>query len=58
MEGMYGKNGTVDLSASQGDGPVDKFIANNQEAVMRVLDVVDDVAGAAIARVKRRRGLR
>ncbi len=58
MEGMYGKEGTVDLSASQGDGFVDKLIANNQETVMRVLDTVDDVAGAAIARIKKRRGLR
>lgn len=58
MEGMYGKDGKVDLTASQGDGFVDQLIASNQEAVMKVLDRVDDVAGAAIAKFKQRRGRR
>lgn len=57
MEGMYGKEGKVDLAAGQ-DGFVDKFIANNQEQVMKAFDAFDDVAGAAIARVKRFRGQR
>ena len=58
MEGMYGKTGVVDLQASQGDGFVDKFVAENQETVMKVLDTVDDVAGKAFARFKQRRGQR
>jgi sphinganine-1-phosphate aldolase len=58
MEGMYGKTGKVDLTASQGDGVIDQLIANNQATVMKVLDTVDDVAGNAIARFKQRRGRR
>ena len=61
MEGMYGKDGgrdDVDLQASQGSGLVDLWIAKNQETVLRALDVVDDVAGEAIARFKQRRGMR
>ncbi|MDP2340346.1 MAG: aspartate aminotransferase family protein [Deltaproteobacteria bacterium] len=58
MEEMYGKDGNMDLSSAQGSGPLDRFIANNQEQVMKAFDVVEDVAGAAISRVKRFRGLR
>jgi sphinganine-1-phosphate aldolase len=58
MEGMYGKHGTADLSATAGDGPVDRWIAKNQDKVIHALEVVDDVAGAAITRFKQRRGRR
>ena len=58
MEGMYGKEGKVDLAASQGTGFVDKFVANNQEQVMKAFDAFDDVAGSTIARIKRLRGRR
>jgi glutamate/tyrosine decarboxylase-like PLP-dependent enzyme len=58
MEGMYGKDGKVDLNASQGEGFLDKLVADNQAAVMKVFDTIDDVAGSAIGRMKRRRGLR
>lgn len=58
MEGMYGKDGKVDLNASQGEGFIDKLVADNQATVMKVFDTIDDVAGAAIGRIKRRRGLR
>ena len=58
MEGMYGKDGVVDLQASQGSGFIDKLVADNQATVIRVLDTVDDVAGKTIARFKKRRGLR
>jgi hypothetical protein len=58
MEGMYGKDGKVDLNASQGEGFLDKLVADNQATVMKVFDTIDDVAGAAIGRMKRRRGLR
>ena len=58
MEGMYGKTGVVDLAASQGDGFIDKLVADNQATVMKVFDTIDDVAGSTIARIKRRRGLR
>lgn len=58
MEGMYGKDGVVDLNASQGDGFIDKLIAEHQGTVIKALDTIDDVAGGAIARFKKRRGLR
>jgi sphinganine-1-phosphate aldolase len=58
MEGMYGKDGAVDPAAAQGDGVVDVWIAKNQEKVLKVLDAVDDVAGAAFTRFKQRRGMR
>lgn len=62
MEGMYGKDagadGATNLSANQGDGFLDSLMANNQEAIMKVLDRVDDVAGSTIARLKQRRGKR
>lgn len=58
MEGMYGKDGVVDLQASQGTGFVDKLVADHQATVIKVLDTVDDVAGKTIARFKKRRGLR
>jgi glutamate/tyrosine decarboxylase-like PLP-dependent enzyme len=58
MEGMYGKDGAVDPAAAQGTGVVDVWIANNQEKVLKVLDAVDDIAGAAFTRFKQRRGMR
>jgi sphinganine-1-phosphate aldolase len=41
MEGMYGKDGTVDLQKAQGNSPLDRFIAEHQEKVFTVLDRVD-----------------
>jgi hypothetical protein len=58
MQGMYGKSGKVDLTASQGTGPIDRFVAEHQAAVMDVLDTIDDVAGSTIAKLKQRRGRR
>lgn len=58
MQGMYGTSGKVDLGASQGAGPVDRFIAEHQALVMNVFDGIDDVAGGAIAKLKQRRGMR
>ncbi|MBM4282786.1 MAG: aspartate aminotransferase family protein [Deltaproteobacteria bacterium] len=58
MEGMYGKDGATDPAQAQGDGLVDRFVARHQDAVIRALDVLDDVAGPAVARFKQRRGRR
>ncbi len=58
MEGMYGKDGIVDLQSSQGSGFIDTFVAENQAAVVKVFDAIEDVAGPTIARFKKRRGLR
>ncbi len=58
MEQMYGKDGSMDLAAAQGSGPIDTFINRNQEQVMKAFDVIDDVAGSTIARIKRLRGVR
>ena len=58
MESMYGKDGNLDLSAAQGTGPVDKFIANHQQQMLKAFDFFDGVAGATIAKIKHRRGVR
>jgi glutamate/tyrosine decarboxylase-like PLP-dependent enzyme len=58
MEGMYGKHGAVDPAAAQGEGTVDRWIAKNQQKVLGVLDVLEDVAGPALTRLKQRRGQR
>lgn len=57
MEGMYGKDGKVDLKAGQ-DGFIDQFIEKNQQQVMRAFDAFDDVAGPTIQKIKRFRGKR
>jgi hypothetical protein len=61
MESMYGKDGNRDdgdLQASQGNGLVDRFIAKNQESVLKALDAIEGVAGDTFTRFKQRRGMR
>jgi sphinganine-1-phosphate aldolase len=58
MEAMYGRHGNAPGGTLQPDGAVERWLAEHQDEVTRALEVFEDVAGATLARWKRRTGRR